>query len=199
MSSRYKISSSKNHSNRHRHKRSAAGAGGEGGVEGGEGGGGGRKPIARRVCDVALVVDHLFFRDVGGSDVADALAQVFWIVKEADAVFQAKDFDGDGRSEQVGVSVAAVTVLAERDSDINILDADVDADATPEDFLKQFSRYNFSSYCLGLLFTNRVFDDLVLGLSWRGNPIPGGVGGICQTLARYKADGKGRCKTASGS
>ena len=51
-------------------------------------------------------------------------------------------------------------------------------------------RYNFSSYCLGLLFTNRVFDDLVLGLSWRGNPIPGGVGGICQSLARYKADGK---------
>ena len=53
-------------------------------------------------------------------------------------------------------------------------------------------RYNFSSYCLGALFTNRIFDDLVLGLSWRGNPIPGGVGGICQSLARYKADGKER-------
>ena len=148
----------------------------------------------RRVCDVALVVDHLFYRDVGGSDVEDTLAQVFWIVKEADAIFQEKDFDGDGVIERLGVSVAAVTILSHLDSDTNILDSD--AYATPEDFLKEFSRYNFSSYCLGLLFTNRIFDDLVLGLSWRGNPIPGGVGGICQNLARYKADGKGRCKAA---
>ncbi len=31
--------------------------------------------VGGRVCDVALVVDHLFFRDVGGSDVADSLLQ----------------------------------------------------------------------------------------------------------------------------
>ena len=36
--------------------------------------------------------------------------------------------------------------------------------SVPEDFLKIFSRYNFNQYCLGVLFTNRAFEELVLGL-----------------------------------
>ena len=44
----------------------------------------------------------------------------------------------------------------------------------------RFSRRDFSSHCLGVLFTSRTFKDLVLGLSWRGNPEPAGVGGVCQ-------------------
>ena len=51
-----------------------------------------------------------------------------------------------------------------------------------------YHRYNFDGFCLGVLFTNRVFDDLVLGLSWRGNPKPDGVGGICQHRVRIKSD-----------
>ena len=35
-----------------------------------------------------------------------------------------------------------------------------------QDFLRQFSRYNFGGHCLGLLFTNRLFNDLVLGNSF---------------------------------
>jgi hypothetical protein len=147
----------------------------------------------RRVCDVAVVIDHLYFKEVGKSDLARTLLQTFWTIKEANAVFQSKDFDDDGQSEMLSINLAALTVLTTSESSINILDGSY---PTPEDFLKEFSRYNFSSYCLGMLFTNRVFDDLVLGLSWRGNPIPGGVGGICQPLARYRADGKGRCNQA---
>ena len=47
-------------------------------------------------------------------------------------------------------------------------------------FYFRFSLYDFDGYCLGVLFTNRVFNDLVLGLSWRGNSSPNGVGGVCQ-------------------
>ena len=39
-----------------------------------------------------------------------------------------------------------------------------------------------------MLFTNREFEDLVLGLSWRGNPEQDGVGGICQKRVRVKND-----------
>ncbi|CAB4060651.1 ADAM10 [Lepeophtheirus salmonis] len=55
-------------------------------------------------------------------------------------------------------------------------------------FLKRFSRYNFDGFCLGILFTNRIFNELVLGLSWRGNPLTKGVGGICQSRVRMKSD-----------
>jgi hypothetical protein len=142
---------------------------------------------SRRVCDVNIVIDHLYFRDVGKSDLARSLVQIFWILKEANSVLNAKDFDEDGKSEMLSIGLSGITVLSSSDADINILNGHYD---TPEDYLQAFSRYNLSSSCLGLLFTNRVFSDLVLGLSWRGNPLPGGVGGICQGLARYKADGK---------
>ncbi len=42
----------------------------------------------RRVCDLALVVDHLFFKDIGKSDLQKTLVQIFWIVKEANGIFQ---------------------------------------------------------------------------------------------------------------
>ena len=58
-----------------------------------------------------------------------------------------------------------------------------------QDFLKKFSRYNFDGFCLGVLFTNRAFSELVLGLSWRGNPDVEGVGGVCQNRVRIKSDG----------
>ena len=41
---------------------------------------------------------------------------------------------------------------------------------------------------VGVLFTNRAFEELVLGLSWRGNPELDGVGGICQSRVRIKSD-----------
>ncbi len=34
----------------------------------------------------------------------------------------------------------------------------------------------------------RAFEELVLGLSWRGNPEDEGVGGICQGRVRIKSD-----------
>lgn len=51
-----------------------------------------------------------------------------------------------------------------------------------------YFRYNFDGFCLGVLFTNRAFEELVLGLSWRGNPDEQGVGGICQSRVRIKSD-----------
>ena len=38
--------------------------------------------------------------------------------------------------------------------------------SVPEDFLKKFSRYNFDGFCLGVLFTNRAFSELVLGVCY---------------------------------
>ena len=70
--------------------------------------------------------------------------------------------------------VEAITILETEKSYVNILlgDYDVPEVQIPEryfslwqlwqvncfkDFLRKFSRYNFAQYCLGLLFTNRLF------------------------------------------
>ncbi len=82
-------------------------------------------------------------------------------------------------SECIGFTVSEITLFKSSESDLNLLTGDY---AVPEDFLKRFSRYNFDGFCLGVLFTNRAFSELVLGLSWRGNPKKDGVGGICQVI-----------------
>ena len=79
-----------------------------------------------------------------------------------------------------------VLFFQEAQNAVNLLTGDF---AIPEDFLKKFSRYNFDGFCLGVLFTNRAFSELVLGLSWRGNPDVEGVGGVCQNRVRIKSDG----------
>merc|ERR1719153_417626 len=141
----------------------------------------------RRICSLALVSDHIFHQMVGGGDVRATVLLMLYHVKEANAVFITKDFDSTGGSDCLGFQVEAITILETEHSYVNILLGDYNI---PEDFLRKFSRYNFAEYCLGLLFTNRLFKDLVLGLSWRGNPKQGGVGGTCQERARYKEDGK---------
>ncbi len=41
------------------------------------------------------------------------------------------------------------------------------------------------------LFTlKRSHLNFPIGLSWRGNPLAGGIGGICQKRAKFKNDGK---------
>jgi len=141
----------------------------------------------RRICSIALVSDHIFHQEVGGGDVHATVLLMLYHLKEANAVFITKDFDNKDGSDCLGFQVEAITILETEHSYVNILLGDYNI---PEDFLRKFSRYNFAEYCLGLLFTNRLFKDLVLGLSWRGNPKEGGVGGTCQERARYKEDQK---------
>ena len=45
-----------------------------------------------------------------------------------------------------------------------------------------------SCQCLCLYPTTTLISELVLGLSWRGNPKPDGVGGICQNRVMIKSD-----------
>ena len=45
-----------------------------------------------------------------------------------------------------------------------------------------------SCQCLCLYLTTSLISELVLGLSWRGNPKPDGVGGICQNRVMIKSD-----------
>ena len=56
----------------------------------------------KMLCDLTIVADHLFFEGVGEGSVEKTVLQMLWHVKEANALFQSKDFDRDGRSECLG-------------------------------------------------------------------------------------------------
>ena len=53
--------------------------------------------MTRRLCDLTVVADHLFFVEIGESSVEKTVLQMLWHIKEANALFQSKDFDDDGK------------------------------------------------------------------------------------------------------
>jgi hypothetical protein len=53
---------------------------------------GSSKMPQRRICDLTIVADHLFFADVGEKSIEKTVLQMLWHVKEANALFQSKVF-----------------------------------------------------------------------------------------------------------
>ncbi|XP_071742904.1 disintegrin and metalloproteinase domain-containing protein 10-like [Lepeophtheirus salmonis] len=131
-----------------------------------------------------------FYKDIGENSLNITLLHMLWHVKEANNLIRSKDFtitnlNRAQRRHCLSFTVSEISIFKDAESDVNLLSGTY---KVPEIFLKRFSRYNFDGFCLGILFTNRIFNELVLGLSWRGNPLTKGVGGICQSRVRMKSD-----------
>ena len=54
----------------------------------------------------------------------------------------------------------------------------------PEEYLTMFSRSHLDDHCLGILFSNRIFVDRILGLAWKGDAKK--KSGICQKRTQKK-------------
>ncbi|XP_077993922.1 disintegrin and metalloproteinase domain-containing protein 10-like [Glandiceps talaboti] len=143
-----------------------------------------------KTCLIYLVADHTFYQDVAGSNSAAALSEMAYIIQEADSVYRATDFNGDGKGDNIGFSIAGVTIFTHATSKYYKLS---DIRMPTEDILNKFSEYNFNGYCLGILFTNRDFSGGVLGLAWIGySTWSGPAGGICQPRVLVTSDYKRR-------
>ena len=57
-------------------------------------------------------------------------------------------------------------------------------DIGPEEYLTMFSRSHLDEQCLGILFSNRVFVNRILGLAWKGDSKK--RSGICQKRTKKK-------------
>lgn len=129
-------------------------------------------------CELRAVIDHTYFRSIGGSNEIKALQEVVYAISEADHIFRMTDFDGDGLGDNVGFILQEVTfftsALAPGYHMRNVDEVDSNA------YLKQLSRYDFSQYCLGVAFTFRDFGENVIGLAHKSNPDPSlSNGGLC--------------------
>ena len=80
-----------------------------------------RQAPERRSCDLALVADHIFHKEVGMGDIVTTITIMLYHIKEANAVFMTKDFDNDKVSDCVGLEVSAISILESPDSYVNIL------------------------------------------------------------------------------
>ena len=46
--------------------------------------------MKRKLCELTIVADHLFFNEIGEGSLEKTVMQMLWHVKEANAVFQSK-------------------------------------------------------------------------------------------------------------
>nr|XP_020461326.1 disintegrin and metalloproteinase domain-containing protein 10 isoform X1 [Monopterus albus] len=141
-----------------------------------------RKREVKNTCQLFIQTDHFFFKYYGTREAV--IAQISSHVKAIDSIYQATDFMG----------IRNISFMVKRIK-INTTD-DVTDKSNPfrfanigvEKFLELNSEQNHDDYCLAYVFTDRDFDDGVLGLAWVGAP-SGSSGGICEKSKLY-SDGK---------
>lgn len=136
----------------------------------------------KNTCQLFIQTDHLFFKYYGSRETV--IAQISSHVKAIDSIYQGTDFLGIRNISFMVKRIRINTTEDERDKTNPFRFANIGV----EKFLELNSEQNHDDYCLAYVFTDRDFDDGVLGLAWVGAP-SGSSGGICEKSKLY-SDGK---------
>lgn len=136
---------------------------------------------ARTECTLHIVADHTFYEQTGHRSVSATIAEVVFLISEANQIFRSTDFNGDGSGDNIGFYVSKITIY---DDSGEYLMSEID---DVSEYLTTFSEYNFDDYCLATGFTSKDFDDGVIGLAWvASSSFFGSAGGVCQRRILYR-------------
>ncbi|KAJ8249170.1 hypothetical protein GJAV_G00231920 [Gymnothorax javanicus] len=136
----------------------------------------------KNTCQLFIQTDHLFFQYYQTKEAV--IAQISSHVKAIDSIYQSTDFQGI-RNISFMVKRIRINTTKEAEDKSNPFRF---ANIGVEKFLELNSEQDHDDYCLAYVFTDRDFDDGVLGLAWVGAP-SGSSGGICEKSKMY-SDGK---------
>uniref|UniRef100_A0A3Q3GKB9 Disintegrin and metalloproteinase domain-containing protein 10 n=1 Tax=Labrus bergylta TaxID=56723 RepID=A0A3Q3GKB9_9LABR len=136
----------------------------------------------KNTCQLFIQTDHLFYKYYGTREAV--IAQISSHVKAIDSIYQGTDFMGIRNISFMVKRIRINSTIDEKDKSNPFRFANIGV----EKFLELNSEQNHDDYCLAYVFTDRDFDDGVLGLAWVGAP-SGSSGGICEKSKLY-SDGK---------
>eukprot|EP00117_Sycon_ciliatum_P034655 scpid31570/ scgid26409/ Disintegrin and metalloproteinase domain-containing protein 10; CDw156; Kuzbanian protein homolog; Mammalian disintegrin-metalloprotease len=148
-------------------------------------------------CRIKIAGDHLFSQQVAkeeGIDLAtdktgvrSAVARVLGrYVMNVNLIYTTTNFikSSDG-NEGITFAIRTVQVYVLSSETSNSLGSGLSAQLVGVDrFLDLWSQRNLTDFCLAYLFTNRDFDNGVLGLAWVGSA-GNSAGGVCDKYQRY--------------
>ncbi|XP_030622036.1 disintegrin and metalloproteinase domain-containing protein 10 [Chanos chanos] len=138
--------------------------------------------VEKNTCQLFIQTDHLFYNFYGSREAV--IAQISSHVKAIDTIYQSTDFQGIRNISFMVKRIKINTTEDEKDRTNPFRFPNIGV----EKFLELNSEQNHDDYCLAYVFTDRDFDDGVLGLAWVGAP-SGSSGGICEKSKLY-SDGK---------
>ena len=139
-----------------------------------------------RVCELSVVVDHLFYRFACGGSLARTIDRVSFAVRTADENFRRVDFNSDNVADDIGFVIKDVLIYTQEKTPGYRIGTSNNAN----EVLNKFAYYNFSGSCLGVLFTHREFEKEVLGLAFTASASAhGSPGGLCYAKRHHVAGG----------
>ncbi|KAM8877693.1 disintegrin and metalloproteinase domain-containing protein 10-like [Synchiropus picturatus] len=133
-------------------------------------------------CPLFIQTDHFFYRKFGSREAV--LAQISSHVKSINTIYRATNFGGIKNIGFIVKRIKINTTAQETDPTNPFRFVNIGV----EKFLELNSEQIHDNYCLAYIFTDRDFDDGVLGLAWVGSAA-GGAGGICEKSKLY-SDGR---------
>ncbi|XP_057190752.1 disintegrin and metalloproteinase domain-containing protein 10 isoform X2 [Triplophysa rosa] len=132
----------------------------------------------KNTCQLFIQTDHLFYKYYSSREAV--IAQISSHVKAIDSIYQSTDFQGIRNISFMVKRIRINTTEDTKDPSNPFRFANIGV----EKFLELNSEQNHNDYCLAYVFTDRDFDDGVLGLAWVGAP-SGSSGGICEKNKEY--------------
>lgn len=132
---------------------------------------------SKNTCLLYIQTDHMFFRKYGS--VEAVTAEIANHVQAISQIYRVTNFDNIRNINFLVKRIRVNTTDHEKDSSNPFRFANIGVDK----FLDMHSEGNYDDYCLSYLFTDRVFDNGVLGLAWVASP--SSSGGICEKNKAY--------------
>ncbi|XP_077994066.1 disintegrin and metalloproteinase domain-containing protein 10-like [Glandiceps talaboti] len=138
-----------------------------------------RATAEKNSCSLYIQADHLYTDAFNGNE-QSVLAQIANYVSAVNTIYNRVDFDG---TMGIGFQVQRVRLNDTEDAK-DTSNPFRFSNIGVEKFLELNSEMDHSQYCLAYVFTDRDFDDGVLGLAWVATAT-GANGGICEKHTLY--------------
>ncbi|XP_022236149.1 ADAM 17-like protease, partial [Limulus polyphemus] len=143
------------------------------------------EPVHTR-CSLLLVADHLFYQNMGGSDLKGTINYLISLIDRVNKVYLETEWnsnDKQGGFRGMGFVIQEVMVHTESTpvvhGEVHYNMADYEWNV--RDLLENFARHSSPRFCLSHLFTHQGFpnDGTILGLGYIAAVSPHQPGGIC--------------------
>ncbi|XP_069073419.1 disintegrin and metalloproteinase domain-containing protein 10-like [Pleurodeles waltl] len=130
--------------------------------------------ISRTTCLLYVKADYFFSRRFGS--VERVIAMIGGLLQAVNTIYEKAEFDG---IKHINFKVKKLDIF----TDTNPRDPTHSPLIGVEKLLELHSEWNWNSYCLSYLFTNRDYSG-VIGLAWEGKV--GDYGGICSKNIKFR-------------
>ncbi|CAI9736379.1 ADAM 17-like protease [Octopus vulgaris] len=131
-------------------------------------------------CDMIIVADYTFFKNIGNSDSLNTANYLIHIMSRVDHIYRTTVWDESTGYTNMGVKIRQVKIHSSYSTDASY------NGKQKWEYTKLLEKFSwdtrFNHYCLAHLFTFQKFQDGVLGLAYIASQRLNAVGGICSSL-----------------